>query len=114
MLLSDTFAQFAHPLMAQLSWPTILCHDLEVADDRIVGYRLRLPDQKRRAVEAFQSLGYRVVAAGDSYNDVSMLRAADVGLLFHAPANVRAEYPELPAHDDFDSLTAAIDAAIAR
>jgi phosphoserine/homoserine phosphotransferase len=114
VLLSDTFAQFARPLMAQLAWPTILCHELDVVDDRIVGYRLRLPDQKRRAVEAFQSLGYRVVAAGDSYNDVSMLRAADVGLLFHAPANVRAEFPELPAHDDFDSLSAAIDAATAR
>jgi phosphoserine/homoserine phosphotransferase len=114
VLLSDTFAQFARPLMAQLSWPTILCHDLDVVDDRIVGYRLRLPDQKRRAVEAFQSLGYRVVAAGDSYNDVSMLRAADVGLLFRAPANVRAEFPELRAHDDFDSLAAAIDAAITR
>ena len=113
-MLSDTFAQFARPLMAQLDWPTLLCHDLDVVDDRIVGYHLRLPDQKRRAVEAFQALGYRVLAAGDSYNDVSMLRAADVGLLFHAPANVRAEFPELPAHNDFHSLTAAIDAILVR
>ena len=82
--------------MAQLGWPTILCHDLEVVDDRIVGYRLRMADQKRHAVLAFQSLGYRVVAGGDSYNDVSMLLAADVGFLFRAPDRVRAEFPGLP------------------
>ena len=71
--------------MAQLGWPTILCHNLEVVDDRIVGYRLRMADQKRHAVLAFQALGYRVIAGGDSYNDVSMLLAADAGFLFHAP-----------------------------
>ena len=90
ILLSDTFAEFARPLMAQLGWPTIFCHRLDVVDDRIVGYRLRMPDQKRHAVVAFQGLGYRVVAAGDSYNDTSMLLAADAGFLFHAPANVRS------------------------
>ena len=95
ILLSDTFSQFATPLMAQLGWPTILCHDLEVVDDRIVGYRLRMADQKRHAVLAFQSLGYRVLAGGDSYNDVSMLLAADVGFLFRAPERVRAEFPQL-------------------
>ena len=93
VLLSDTFAEFARPLMAQLGWPTILCHDLEVVDDRIVGYRLRMADQKRHAVLAFQSLGYRVLAGGDSYNDVSMLLAADVGFLFRAPERVRARVP---------------------
>ena len=113
ILLSDTFAQFARPLMAQLGWPTIFCHNLRVVDDRIVDYRLRLPDQKRMSVEAFRSLGFKVVAGGDSYNDVSMLLAADSGLLFRAPPNVRAEYPQLPAYDDYESFAAAIDDALA-
>ncbi len=112
VVLSDTFEQFAQPLVRQLGWPTILCHRLVVDDDRIVDYRLRLPDQKRSAVEAFQQLGYRVVAAGDSYNDTSMLLAADAGFLFHAPANVVAEFPQLPALDDFDDLLARITAAL--
>jgi phosphoserine/homoserine phosphotransferase len=111
VLLSDTFTQFARPLMAQLGWPTILCHDLEVVDDRIVGYRLRMADQKRHAVVAFQSLGYRVVAGGDSYNDVSMLLAADAGFLFRAPDRVRAEFPQLRAFDTYEELTAAIETA---
>ena len=111
ILLSDTFTEFARPLMAQLGWPTILCHDLEVVDDRIVGYRLRMEDQKRNAVLAFQSLGYRVVAGGDSYNDVSMLLAADVGFLFRAPDRVRAEFPGLPAFDSYDELADAIETA---
>jgi phosphoserine/homoserine phosphotransferase len=108
VLLSDTFEQFARPLMRQLGWPTVLCHRLVVADDRIVDYRLRQPDQKRCAVRAFQSLEYRVVAAGDSYNDTSMLAAADAGFLFHAPPNVIAEFPQFPAIDDYDALLAAI------
>jgi len=112
ILLSDTFAEFARPLMAQLHWPTILCHSLRVESDRIVGYRLRMPDQKRHAVLAFQGLGYRVVAAGDSYNDTSMLLAADAGFLFHAPANVKADFPQLPAYDTYDELAAAITAAL--
>ena len=111
ILLSDTFAQFARPLMAQLGWPTIFCHNLRVVDDRIVDYRLRLPDQKRMSVEAFRSLGFKVVAGGDSYNDVSMLLAADTGLLFRAPPNVRVEYPQLPAYEDYESFAAAIDDA---
>ena len=94
-----------------MGWPTILCHDLEVVDDRIVGYRLRMVDQKRNAVLAFQSLGYRVVAGGDSYNDVSMLLAADVGFLFRAPDRVRAEFPGLPAFDNYDELADAIETA---
>jgi phosphoserine/homoserine phosphotransferase len=108
VLLSDTFAEFAGPLMAQLGRPTILCHNLVVADDRIVGYRLRMPDQKRHAVEAFQSLGYRVLASGDSYNDVSMLLAADAGFLFRAPDRVKAEFPQLPAFETYDELRAAL------
>jgi phosphoserine/homoserine phosphotransferase len=90
--------------MCQLGWPTLLCHRLVVDDDRIVDYTLRMPDQKRHAVRAFQSLNYRVVAAGDSYNDTAMLLAADAGFLFHAPDNVKAEFPQLPAVDDYGSL----------
>jgi phosphoserine/homoserine phosphotransferase len=108
VLLSDTFEQFAGPLMAQLGWPTVLCHRLVVEDDRIVDYRLRQPDQKRCAVIAFQALNYRVVAAGDSYNDTSMLGAADAGFLFHAPPNVIAEFPQYAAYDAYDDLLAAI------
>jgi phosphoserine/homoserine phosphotransferase len=108
VLLSDTFAEFAGPLMAQLDRPTILCHNLEVVDDRIVGYRLRMADQKRHAVEAFQALGYRVLASGDSYNDVSMLLAADAGFLFRSPARVREEFPQLPAFETYEELTAAL------
>ena len=112
VLLSDTFAEFATPLMAQLRWPTILCHSLDVVDDRIVGYRLRLPDQKRQAVLAFQALGYRVAAAGDSYNDTAMLLAADAGFLFRAPLAVRSEFPQLAAYDTYADLAAALDAAL--
>jgi phosphoserine/homoserine phosphotransferase len=108
ILLSDTFGEFARPLMAQLHWPTIFCHSLQVDGDRVVGYRLRLPDQKRHAVLAFQSLGYRVVAAGDSYNDTSMLLAADAGFLFRAPEHVRDEFPQLRAFETYADLTTAI------
>ena len=109
VILSDTFEQFAAPLMRQLGMPTILCHRLVVDDDRITDYRIRIDDPKRRAVQAFQSLNYRVVAAGDSYNDTTMLLEADAGFLFHAPDNVKAEFPQLPAHEEFDDLLAAID-----
>ena len=108
VLLSDTFEQFARPLMRQLGWPAILCHRLVVENDRIVDYRLRQADQKRRSVEAFHSLGYRVIAAGDSYNDTSMLLEADSGFLFHAPGNVIAEFPQFPALDTYDDLAERI------
>lgn len=109
VILSDTFEEFAMPLMAQLGWPALFCHRMEVAPDgRITGYRLRQPDQKRRAVEAFQSLNYRVHAAGDSFNDTSMLLAAEKGFLFHAPDNVKAQFPQLPAFDDYNELKAAL------
>ena len=113
VILSDTFEQFAQPLMRQLNWPAILCHRLVVEGDRIVGYALRMPDPKRAAVEAFRSLNYRVVAAGDSYNDTSMLLAAHAGFLFHSPENVRKQFPQLPALDDFDDLLARITEALA-
>ena len=112
VILSDTFEQFAQPLMRQLNWPAILCHRLVVEGDRIVGYVLRMPDPKRAAVEAFRSLNYRVVAAGDSYNDTSMLLAAHAGFLFHSPENVRQQFPRLPALDDFDDLLARITEAL--
>ncbi|MYB04469.1 MAG: bifunctional phosphoserine phosphatase/homoserine phosphotransferase ThrH, partial [Acidimicrobiaceae bacterium] len=104
VLLSDTFEQFGRPLMAQLGWPLLLCHTLVVEDDRLADYRLRLPDQKAKAVDAFRSLNYRVVAVGDSYNDMTMLAAADAGVLFRAPANVRSEYPQYPSCTDYDDL----------
>ena len=106
VILSDTFEQFARAVAPKLGYPVILCHRLEVdeASDRITGYSLRMPDQKRSAVEAFRSLGYRVLAAGDSYNDTSMLLAADSGYLFHAPANVISDFPQLEAVDEFGGL----------
>ena len=104
IILSDTFEQFAQPLMRRMGWPTLLCHRLVVENDRIAGYRLRMPDQKRRAVEALQGLNYRVIAAGDSYNDTTMLGQADHGFLFHAPANVVREFPRFPALVSYDDL----------
>ncbi|MFM9029963.1 MAG: bifunctional phosphoserine phosphatase/homoserine phosphotransferase ThrH [Opitutaceae bacterium] len=104
IILSDTFEQFAQPLMRRMGWPTLLCHRLVVENDRIAGYRLRLPDQKRRAVEALQALNYRVIAAGDSYNDTTMLGQAEHGFLFHAPENVVREFPRFPALESYDEL----------
>ena len=112
IILSDTFEQFARPFMRQLGWPTVFCHRLVVADDRIVDYRLRQPDQKRKSVQALHGLNYRVIAAGDSYNDTTMLGEADAGFLFHAPANVIAEFPQFPALNDFDELLTAITAQL--
>ncbi|WP_347346950.1 bifunctional phosphoserine phosphatase/homoserine phosphotransferase ThrH [Nigerium sp.] len=106
VILSDTFYQFGMPLMAQLGYPTLLCHNLEVADDRIVGYRLRQPNAKTEAVRAFQSLNLRVVATGDSYNDTGMLTQAEAGILFRPPANVVAEFGQFPVATDFDQLRA--------
>lgn len=112
VILSDTFEQFAAPLMAQLGMPTVFCHRLVVADDRIVDYRLRQPDQKRRSVQAFHSLEYRVIAAGDSYNDTTMLAEADAGFLFRAPRNVIEEFPQFPAVTGYDELYALIEAEL--
>ena len=104
IILSDTFEEFAQPLMRHLGWPTIFCHRLEVSSDHIVHYRLRQTDQKRCSVKAFQSLQYKVIAAGDSYNDISMLSSADHGILFHAPDNIRKEFPQFPAVDTYAAL----------
>jgi phosphoserine/homoserine phosphotransferase len=112
IILSDTFEQFARPFMRQLGWPAVFCHRLVVAEDRIVDYQLRQPDQKRKSVQAFHALNYRVIAAGDSYNDTTMLAEADAGFLFHAPDNVIAEFPQFPALDSYDDLLAAITAQL--
>ena len=112
IILSDTFEQFGAPLMRQLGMPTILCHQLIVRDDRIVGYALRMPDQKRHAVNALRGLRYRVIAAGDSYNDAAMLGAADAGFWFHAPDNITAQFPKFAATHTYDELFAALTAAL--
>ena len=109
IILSDTFEEFARPFMAQLGWPTVFCHSLEVDDEgRIADYRLRQDDQKRHAVQAFHGLNYRVIAAGDSYNDTTMLGEADHGFLFRAPDNVIAEVPRFPALTEYDDLLSRI------
>ena len=109
VILSDTFLEFAKPLMEQLAWPTIFCHDLEIdAEGRVAKYRLRQPDQKRKAVAAFRSLNYRVIAAGDSYNDTTMLGEADTGFLFRSPDNVKAEFPQFWSAEEYDELMGLI------
>lgn len=110
VIVSDTFEQFAQPLLRQLGWPTLFCNRLVVEGDRITGYRLRLADQKREAVRALQSIHYQVIAVGDSFNDTTMLAQADHGLLFHAPANVVAQFPQFPSVPDYPALLAAVRA----
>lgn len=115
VILSDTFYDFAEPLMRQLGWPTLFCHTLEIAGDgRVAGYHLRLPDPKRKAVLAFRELAFRTIATGDSYNDTTMLAEADAGILFRPPDNVVAEFPQFPVARDYDALRAEFEAARAR
>ena len=104
ILLSDTFEQFAQPLLEKLHWPTLFCHRLIVQDNQIVDYQLRIPDQKRRTVEALRNLNFAVIAVGDSYNDLTMLRAADAGVLFRPPENVRKAAPEFPSVETHTQL----------
>ena len=112
VILSDTFYDFAAPLMRQLGFPTLLCHDLEVDDSgRIVATRIRLADQKREAVKAFRALNFKVIASGDSYNDTSMLTQADAGILFRPPDNVIREFAQFPVTRSYDELRAAFVAA---
>lgn len=110
-ILSDTFYEFAAPFMAKLGNPFLLCHRLEVVDDRIVGYRLRQPDPKRCSVQAFHSLRYRVLAAGDSFNDVPMLEEADESYFFDAPDNVLAAHPDIPGVFGYPALQQALTAS---
>jgi len=109
IILSDTFSQFANPLMSQLGWPTIFCHHLEVQDDVITNYCLRQPDQKCKSVEAFKALSLNVIAAGDSYNDITMLAAADHGILFRAPDNVKADFGSFQVAEEYDELMAFVE-----
>jgi phosphoserine/homoserine phosphotransferase len=105
ILVSDTFVEFADPLMKQLDRPTLFCHSLEVdKDGMIIGYQLRQKDSKRIAVKALKSLNYEVFALGDSYNDISMLKEADYGILFRPPQNVINDYPELPVMTGYDEI----------
>ena len=105
IILSDTFYEFAQPLMRQLGFPTLLCHKLEVDENgRVTDYKLRQANPKRQAVVALKSMYYRIIAAGDSYNDTTMLGEADAGILFHAPDNVIAEFPQYPAVHTYDDL----------
>ena len=113
VILSDTFYEFGMPFMAKLGYPTLLCHRLVVRDDRIVGYTLRMPDQKREAVQRFRELNFRVIATGDSYNDTAMLGAADAGILFRPPANVVAEYPQFPVVTGYEALRIELERASA-
>jgi phosphoserine / homoserine phosphotransferase len=112
IILSDTFEQFASPLMQQLGWPTLLCHRLVVKNDVIVDYQIRLPEQKQKAVAALKLLNYRVIAAGDSFNDTAMLGEADVGFLFHAPENIQQQFPHFEAVNDYGELLKRIKTSI--
>lgn len=113
IILSDTFYEFASPsFMRQLNWPTLFCHRLETdAEGGVVDYRLRMPGQKHAAVETFKALHFRTIAAGDSYNDITMLEVADAGILFCPPAKIIAEFPQFPVTRNYDELRTAIWAA---
>jgi phosphoserine/homoserine phosphotransferase len=115
IILSDTFYEFADPLMRQLGRPTLFCHKLVVDDAGFVAeYRLRQPDQKRHAVNALKALNFQVIAAGDSYNDTGMLQAADAGFFIHPPESIVAQFPQFPVNRSYAELKAAIDGAAAR
>ena len=114
VILSDTFEQFAKPLMAKLNWPTIFCNTLEVAPDgAITGYRMRCPQSKLTTVKALQSMGYETIASGDSFNDLGMIQASKAGFLFRSPDSIKAENPDLPAFEEYDDLLAAVKQAMA-
>jgi phosphoserine/homoserine phosphotransferase len=112
LILSDTFEQFARPLMQQLGWPTLLCHRLAVEADRIVDYKIRIPEQKQRAVAALKLLNYHVISAGDSFNDTAMLMEANAGFLFHAPDNIKKQFPQFKALDSYPELMTSIRGAM--
>lgn len=113
IILSDTFEQFAKPLMKKLNWPTLFCNTLEVAPDgAITGYRMRCPQSKLTTVKALQSMGYETIASGDSFNDLGMIQASKAGFLFKSTQAIRADHPELPAFEEFGELLEAIKGAI--
>lgn len=112
LILSDTFEQFAKPLMKQLNWPTLLCHTLAVENDRVVGYNIRIPEQKQKSVAALKLLNYKVISAGDSFNDTAMLAEANVGFLFHSPENIKKQFPQFRAFETYEDLMKAIVAEL--
>ena len=113
IIISDTFTQFAGPLMEKLGWPTIFCNSLEVAPDgEITGYRMRVRDSKLTTVKALQSIGYETVAAGDSHNDLAMIQAGKAGFLFRSTEQIKKDYPQIPAYEEFGDLLKAIKAAL--
>ena len=113
IILSDTFEQFAKPLMEKLGWPTIFCNTLEVAENgEITGYKMRVEQSKLTTVKALQSIGYETIASGYSYNDLGMIQASKAGFLFKSTEKIKADHPELPAYEEFDDLLAAVKAAL--
>ena len=113
IILSDTFEQFASPLMKKLGWPTIFCNTLEVGENgEITGYKIRVPQSKLSTVKALQSVGFDTIASGDSYNDLAMIQASKAGFLFRTTEKIRADYPDLPAFESYDDLLQAIRSAL--
>ena len=113
IILSDTFEQFATPLMKKLGWPTIFCNTLEVAPDgEITGFKMRVEKSKLTTVKALQSIGYDTIASGDSFNDLGMIQASKAGFLFKSTEKIKADYPQYPAFEEYDELLAAIKAAL--
>ena len=113
IIISDTFTQFAGPLMKKLGYPTIFCNTLEVAEDgEITGFRMRVENSKYTTVKALQSIGYETIASGDSHNDLGMIQASKAGFLFKSTEQIKADYPELPAYEEYDELLAAIKNAL--
>ena len=113
IIISDTFAQFAGPLMEKLGWPTIFCNELVVAESgEITGFKMRCEQSKLTTVKALQSIGYETIASGDSHNDMGMIRASKAGFLFKSTDAIKAENPDLPAYETYDELMAAIKAAL--
>ena len=113
IIISDTFSQFATPLMEKLGWPTIFCNSLEVADNgEITGFKMRCEKSKLTTVKALQSIGYETIASGDSYNDLAMIQASKAGFLFRSTDKIKADYPDLPAFEEYDDLLAAIKKAL--
>lgn len=113
IIISDTFTQFATPLMEKLGWPTIFCNSLEVAENgEITGFKMRIENSKLTTVKALQSIGYETIASGDSYNDLAMIQASKAGFLFRSTEKIKADYPNLPAFEEYDDLLAAIKSAL--
>ena len=113
IIISDTFTQFAKPLMKKLGWPTIFCNELEVAEDgEITGFRMRIEQSKLSTVKALQSIGFETIASGDSYNDLGMIRASKSGFLFKSTDQIKNDNPDLPAYETYEELLAAIKAAV--